>query len=62
MVQDLNMEIESINKTQTEKILEMENLGKRTEATEGQAPPTEYKRWRRGSRVQKIQLKKSIHL
>ena len=29
-VQDLKMEIEAIKKTQTEGILEMENLGKRT--------------------------------
>ena len=30
-VPDLKMEIEPIKKTQTEEILEMENLGKRTE-------------------------------
>ena len=33
-VQDLKMEIEAIKKTQTEGILEMENLGKETETTE----------------------------
>ena len=33
-VQDLNIEIEVINKTQTEGTLEMENLGKQTGTTE----------------------------
>jgi hypothetical protein len=33
-VEDLKMEIEAINKTETEGILEMENLGKETETTE----------------------------
>ena len=33
-VQDLKMEIEAIKKTQTEEILEMENLGKRTGTTD----------------------------
>ena len=33
-VQDLKMEIEAIKKTQTEGILEMENLGKRTGTTD----------------------------
>ena len=33
-VQDLKTEVETIKKTQTERILEMENLGKRTGATE----------------------------
>jgi hypothetical protein len=33
-VQDLKVEIEAIKKTQTEEILEMENLGTRTGTTE----------------------------
>ena len=33
-VQDLKMEIEAINKTQTQEILEMENIGKRTGSTD----------------------------
>jgi predicted nucleic acid-binding Zn-ribbon protein len=33
-VQDLKAEIEAINKTQTEEIQEMKNLGKRTQATD----------------------------
>ena len=33
-VQDLKIEIEVIKKTQTERTLEMENLGKRTGTTE----------------------------
>ena len=33
-VQDLKMEIEAIKKTQTEEILEMENLGKITGTTD----------------------------
>jgi predicted transcriptional regulator len=32
--QDLKVEIEAIKKTQTEGILEMKNLGKRTETTD----------------------------
>jgi hypothetical protein len=32
--QDLKMEIEAIKKTQTEAILEMENIGKRTGTTD----------------------------
>jgi len=32
-VQDLKVEIETIKKTQTEEILEIENLGKRTGTT-----------------------------
>ena len=38
-VQDLKMEIEAIKKTQTEGILEMENLGKKTETTDHQQNP-----------------------
>lgn len=34
-VQDLKVEIEAIKKTQTEGILEMENLGKRTRTADG---------------------------
>jgi hypothetical protein len=45
-VQDLKMEIETIKKTQTEGILEMKNLGKRTGTTNGSIT-TEYKRWER---------------
>ena len=42
-VQDLNMEIEVIKKTQLEATLKMENLGKEQEL-ETEASPTEYKR------------------
>jgi hypothetical protein len=42
-IQDLKMEIETIKKTQVEKILEMENLGK--------SSPTEYKRLKSQSQV-----------
>jgi hypothetical protein len=41
-VQDLKMEAEAIKKTQTEGILEMEDLGKRTGTAN--ASPREYKR------------------
>jgi hypothetical protein len=43
MVQDLKMEIEAIKKTQTEGILEMENLEKRTGTTDTSIT-TRYKR------------------
>ena len=33
-IQELKMKIETIRKTQTERILEIENLGKRTENTD----------------------------
>ena len=48
-IQDLKMEIETIEKLQRESVLETENLGKRS------ASPTEYKRYKRESQVQKIQ-------
>jgi hypothetical protein len=51
-VQDLKMGIKAIKKTQTERILKMENLGKWTKDT---ASPTEYKNCKRYSQALKIQ-------
>ena len=51
-IQDLKMRIETIKKSKRETTLEMENLGKKSgviDATE----PTEYKRQKRESQVQK---------
>jgi hypothetical protein len=47
------MEIETIEKSQREITLEIENLGK-IRSHRCKASPTEYKRWKRESQVQKI--------
>ena len=47
-IQDLKREVDTIKKTQSEAMLEIENLGKKS------ASATEYKRWKRDSQVQKI--------
>jgi hypothetical protein len=47
-VQDLKIEIEAIKRTQTEGILEMENLKKRT-GTIGAIITNRYKSWKRES-------------
>jgi hypothetical protein len=49
-VQDLKMEIEIINRTQTEGISEMENLEKRTGIT-NKTSPTEYRKCKRESQT-----------
>lgn len=49
-LQDLNMEIEAMKETKSEGILEMENLGKRTGATDASIS-TEYRRWKRESQA-----------
>ena len=51
-IQDLKIEIEAIKKTQTEGILEKENLFKKT-GTKMQALLTECKTWKRESQASK---------
>ena len=51
-MQGLEMEIETLKKTQRETALEMENLRKRSRVTDVSiASLTEYKRWKRESQV-----------
>jgi hypothetical protein len=49
-LQVLKMERDTIRKTQTEAILKMENLGKRTRSTVISIT-TKYKKWKRESQV-----------
>ena len=49
MVHDLKVEMEVIKKTQTERLLEMKNLGKRTGTTD--VSPTKYRGWKRESQT-----------
>ena len=48
-IQDLKREVDTIKKTQSEAMLEIETLGKKSGTI-----ATEYKRWKRESQVQKI--------
>jgi len=50
---NLEREMEAINKTQTEAVMDIENLGKRT-GTADITTPIEYKKWKRKFQVQKM--------
>jgi ABC-type uncharacterized transport system substrate-binding protein len=51
-IQDLKKEVDTIKKTQSEAMLEIKNLGKKS-GTIDASIATEYKRWNRESQVQK---------
>ena len=54
---DLKREVDTIKKTQSEAMLEIETLGKKSGTIDDlciDASATEYKRWKRESQVQKI--------
>ena len=51
-IRDLKREVDTIKKTQSEAMLEIETLGKKSGTIDASA--TEYKKWKRESRVQKI--------
>ena len=50
---DLKREVDTIKKTQSEAMLEIETLGKKSVTIDAESA-TEYKRWKREFRVQKI--------
>jgi hypothetical protein len=52
-IQDLNMEVETMKKTQREKTLEIETLGKKP-GTIDASISNRIQRWKRESQVQKI--------
>ena len=52
-IQDLKREEDTIKKTQSEAMLEIETLGKKSVTIDAESA-TEYKRWKREFRVQKI--------
>jgi hypothetical protein len=51
-VKDMRMEIEIIKKTQSERIHEMENRGKRIGTVDAIESPTDYQRWKRISGIE----------
>ena len=54
-IRDLNRKVDTIKKTQSEAMLEIETLGKKSGTIDASAASaTEYKRWKRESQVQKI--------
>jgi hypothetical protein len=61
IVQDLEVEREAIKKTQTEEILEMENLGMRT-GTTNVSITREYRRWETISDAGHTSLKTMLNL
>ena len=60
IIQDLKMEVETIQKTQRKTTLEIETLRKKLGSIMC-ASTIEYKRWKRESQVQKIPWKAWIH-